>query len=59
MVINGVDVENARLLTESEILDCIRRAEAEADAPIARIRLTKLKDGMVVQEQEGKGVVKA
>jgi hypothetical protein len=47
MVINGVDVENARLLTESEILDCIRRAEAEADAPIARIRLTKLKDGSI------------
>ena len=45
MLVNGVEIENARLLTEPEILECIRRAEAEADAPIARIRLTKLKDG--------------
>ena len=47
MLVNGVEIENARLLTEPEILECIRRAEAEADAPIARIRLTKLKDGSV------------
>lgn len=47
MLVNGVEIENAMLLTEPEILECIRRAEAEAGAPIARIRLTKLKDGSV------------
>ena len=47
MVINGVEIENSRLLTEPEILECIAQAEAKANAPIARIRLTKLKDGGV------------